>query len=147
MTSNEFLEKRWLPPIGAPKAMYYPLFGGYQAPSLPIIFENPTAALTWAISRFKRDGICNAWAGHELPPWLRHVGVIYCRSEDLTPCPMPYLQRFSKLESEYFSEVKFFQCAPGFSLDYKSQYIKADDAVFSSCIATLHAFQDYQMSK
>jgi hypothetical protein len=147
MTSTKSLQERWTPPKDAPSTMYYPMYGGYQSSSsTPVIFDNPTAALTWSITRLKRDGIGNTWSGFELPEWSRYVGLVYVSRHEVEKISMPYLHRLSQLEAEYFSGVEFFQVTHPFSMRSSSQYIKADEAVFVSCLSTLNEFQDYQLS-
>jgi hypothetical protein len=66
MTTTEKFQERLSPSKDVPTAMYYPLYGGYQSSSMPVLFDNLSAALTWAITRLKKDGIDNALASHEL---------------------------------------------------------------------------------
>lgn len=101
--------KRWIPPPGHDRATYYyPLYAGYHAPNVPVLFDNPMHALTWSVTRFKKDGICNAWIGQTLPDFLRFVGVIQCAPTDLCPIPMPTNHRVSKVEAHYFAPVSSF---------------------------------------
>lgn len=162
MNIHPALQKRWIPPNSSnshkrkkitftpqtttKSPMYYPLYGGYMSSDSPILFKQPSYALAWSLTRFKRDGLGNAWHGTELPLWMRYVGLIYFEEEHLTKIPLPYSHRKSQLEHHYFSSVDFYLLNSSSTTGSSSQYIMADQEVFDSCLNTLHPFQDYQMS-
>jgi hypothetical protein len=80
--------KRWTPP-STKTVLYYPLYGGYHSSNCPVLFANPMHAMTWAITRFKKDGICNAWAGKTLPDFLHFVGVFKCDQSEVSEIDIP----------------------------------------------------------
>jgi hypothetical protein len=65
---------KWTSPL--PTTFYYPPYGGYSFPDTPLLFQSPAEALTWGISRFKRDGLSNAWGDEVYPEFLKYVFVI-----------------------------------------------------------------------
>jgi hypothetical protein len=125
MCINEF-KKRWVPPPSIPTQkrcctplphpkhlMYYPLYGGYHSGDLPILFKNPSHALMWALSRFKKDGLGNSWAQldqlpYRLPYFMRFIGVLECKTDSFTRTIIPTSSKPSKIETYFFSEVQFF---------------------------------------
>lgn len=52
----------------------YPLYTGFTFPETPFHFKQPSCALSWALSRFKKDGLGNAWFS-SLQSFVRFVGV------------------------------------------------------------------------
>jgi hypothetical protein len=136
--------KRWTHP-STKTVLYYPLYGGYHSSNCPVLFANPMHAMTWAITRFKKDGICNAWAGKTLPDFLHFVGVFKCDQSEVSEIDIPVYSRSSKIEKDYFSIVSFYALLDT-DLQSSVLYLKCRQEDFTLCMSTLQDVQDYHMS-
>ena len=71
---------------GCRMKLYYPLYSGWSFPSMPHFFLTPTEACSWALSRFKRDGLSNIWGNGIYPEFIKFVGVIVTDNKSFTEC-------------------------------------------------------------
>jgi hypothetical protein len=67
------------------------------------------AALTWSISRFKKDGLGNASNQFDLPDFLKFVGVLKCSHSAKARIAIPCHFRQSSIEQQFFSNVLFYE--------------------------------------
>ena len=58
---------------GNTSTYYYPLYSGWMFPPFPHLFEQPSQALTWSLSRFKQDGLSNIWEAHHYPELMHFI--------------------------------------------------------------------------
>ena len=143
MSKYDF-SKRWIPPSRStapsdlieqpPKrhrvclpqlseVVFYPLYGGYHSEDLPICFNCPSHALVWSLSRFKKDGLGNAWASSDLPHFLRFVGILPYKEGCITPTSRPTSFRPSKTEETFFPKFH------SFALPNKMESMAADRSI------------------
>ena len=134
---------KWTSPL--PTTFYYPPYGGYSFPDTPLLFQSPAEALTWGISRFKRDGLSNAWGDEVYPEFLKYVFVITTKQGEASQISMPTPSRSSIIELSFFSETKFWQLPEG-SIPLTTTYRICCGDTFKSCIQTMKSVQDYQTS-
>jgi hypothetical protein len=59
---------------------------GWSFPSMPHFFLTPTEACSWALSRFKRDGLSNIWGYGIYPAFIKFVGVLVTDNSSFTEC-------------------------------------------------------------
>ena len=124
--------------------LYYPLYSGWSFPSMPHFFLTPTEACSWALSRFKRDGLSNIWGNGIYPEFIKFVGVIVTDNKSFTECAKKDLFS-SKKEQYFFNDCKFLQllCMENSILSYEqidiTQFSKLSDNLF-------HPSVDYLLS-
>jgi hypothetical protein len=129
---------------GCKMKLYYPLYSGWSFPSMPHFFLTPTEACSWALSRFKRDGLSNIWGNGIYPEFIKFVGVIVTDNKSFTECAKNNLFS-SKKEQYFFNGCKFLQLlsTDNSILSYEqidiTQFSKLSDNLF-------HPSVDYQMS-
>ena len=150
---NKVFEGCWEPPShlapekpsssGIRDLFYYSPYWGWSSDVVPVLFKTPAEALCWGISRFKRDGLSNTWGSDLYPDFMYFVFVVSFRSGLVTyivaathneSCP-------SKIEQEYFKDVKFYKIHHDFQL-LLSGYIKASPVFFQHCQITMKSTPD-----
>ena len=123
--------------------LYYPLYTGYTFPETPLHFKQPSHVLSWALSRFKKDGLGNAWVG-SLPSFLRFVGVTRVDRTTLRITSFSTHRR-SSLEGAFFSDVTFYDIIDPTVIP-STNYMQCSDSLYTQCLNTFKTTQDYQMS-
>ena len=123
---------------------YYPLYNGWDMPEVPLMFDNPSSALCWSLSRFKRDGLSNIFGQDAYPPFMQYIGIAFTTNTNVTLTTMPYNKKLSQIEKGYFSNVEFF--LPADSSQITTKYIKCKDCIFQKCIYSMKSLPDYQSS-
>jgi hypothetical protein len=117
---------------------------GWSFPSMPHFFLTPTEACSWALSRFKRDGLSNIWGNGIYPAFIKFVGVLVTDNSSFTECAKIDLFS-SKIETHFFQDCKFLHL-----LNMENSilsYEKIDPTEFSELSDNLfHASVDYQFS-
>ena len=103
----------------------------------------PSHALSWALSRFKKDGLGNAWVG-SLPSFLRFVGVTRVDPTNLRITSFSTHRR-SSLEDAFFSDVTFYDIIDPTVIP-TTHYMQCSHALYTQCVNTFKTTQDYQMS-
>jgi hypothetical protein len=79
--------------------LYYPLYSRWDFPEYPFLFKEPNKAACWAISRFKQDGLGNAWGQGKYPQFLSFVSqVMMKRCEVQVALESPTIKRKSFLQ-------------------------------------------------
>jgi hypothetical protein len=103
--------------------------------------------MVWSLSRFKKDGLGNAWASSDLPHFLRFVGILPYKEGCITSISRPTSFQPSKTEETFFSKVTFLRIAKQDGIEGSGQkYVKATDSAFKTCVSSLKSYQDYHYS-
>ena len=136
--------------LHAPKSnehgiFYYALFSGWSFPIYPPLFLFPGKALAWGLSRFKKEGLSNAWGPENYPDFMHYVGTAQVLLENVTKIEMPSCGKISSKEKKYFSDVTFFEPVDMDSI-VSTGYVRGKDCLFNECINTMKSFQDFMSS-
>ncbi len=123
---------------------YYPHYNGWDMPHDPLLFKLPSAALCWALSRFKKDGLSNIFGPDQYPHFMQFIGIAYTSENNVIPTTMPSNKKPSKIEKRYFYHVEFLQLVDSSSVTTK--YMKCKDLLFQSCLQSMKSVPDYQSS-
>ena len=99
--------------------------------------------MSWALSRFKKDGLGNAWVG-SLPSFLRFVGVTRVDPTNLRITSF-FTNRRSSLEHAFFSDVTFYDIIDPTVIP-TTHYMQCSHALYTQCVNTFKTTQDYQRS-
>lgn len=126
--------------------LFYALYEGYElcGDSVPFHFWNPSEALTWGISRWKKDGIGNGFLHRHPPSIFQFVGMTVLREENIEIVDRPY-KMHSQIEENFFSSVVFLKIRDP-SLVIENSYMKCNNDVYLECLSKMKAKQDYQLS-
>ncbi len=54
-------------------SLFYPIYDGWQFRPTPPLFNQPSDALAWSISRIKKDGFSNIWNHTNFPNFMHFV--------------------------------------------------------------------------
>jgi hypothetical protein len=92
---------------GCRMKLYYPLYSGLSFPCMPHFFLTPGEACSWALSRFKRDGLSNICGNGVYPEFIKFVGVLVTDNLSFQECTKNDLFS-SKKETDFFQGCKFF---------------------------------------
>ena len=123
------------------RLFYHPLYGDWKLPKRPCLFRTQGEACTWALSRFKRDGLSNI-CGPNYPEFLKFVGTIVTDLNSICDCTltMPFKLKIERL---FFQGVTFYQLKK--NAEYKTHYQQIDDNEFSTLTALFHLKIDLQI--
>ena len=129
---------------GCRTKLYYPLYSGWSFPSMPYFFLMPGEACSWALSRFKRDGLSNICVHGVYPEFIKFVGVLFTDNSSFQECTKNDLFSSNK-ETDFFQGCKFFHLLNmhNSSLSYE----RIHPTEFSVLADNLfHSRVDYQLS-
>jgi hypothetical protein len=87
--------------------LYYPIYSGWSFPCMPHFFLTPGETCSWALSRFKRDGLSNICGNGIYPEFIKFVGVLVTDNSSFQECTKNVLFS-SKKETDFFRGCKFF---------------------------------------
>jgi hypothetical protein len=124
--------------------LYYPLYSGWSFPPMPYFFLTPGEACSWALSRFKRDGLSNIWGKDVYPEFIQFVGVIATEASSFQECTKT-VDLSSKIEEEFFRGWKFFRLLK--TNNSTKSYERIDPTEFGKLSADLFRSRiDFQFS-
>lgn len=123
---------------------FYPIYCGWSFREEPPIFLLPAQALTWQLSRFKKDGLSNIWGPGLYPDFLKFVGTVAVHQSCIKSISLPS-NRPSKIENAFFSNVKFFEVSDSSKI-VQSSYTRINEDIFILCSSTMKDTPDYQAS-
>jgi hypothetical protein len=127
--------------------MFYAIYGGWHLNrSNPIIFNEPSQALAWSVSRMIRDGII--WNPTSPPKFLPFVGQVEVECQDLVSTSFSSLIKGkpSKIEQNYFNKVVFHKLKKSSSVQSKPTYLKCKKSTVNSVLSTMNSKADYLLS-
>ena len=134
-----------LPTSITSKTYFYSLYGGSSFPSNPILFKDPAHALTWALSRYARDGI--VLREGETPHWIQYVGVIYNIHEtNIKRTTLPSRGKPSHVEKQFYSGVGFYEPIDQSFISSLPFYLRCKDNLYQSCRLQVNALANYHIS-
>jgi hypothetical protein len=143
LSSNSTHPLSATPATASTSAYYYPLYSGWMFPPFPYLFEQPSQALTWSLSRFKQDGLSNIWGADHYPEFMHFVGKVVVPVASIEATEQT--TRGSQVEKLYYSKVEFYKCTDP-SMVHSTTYLRCSDILFMKCCSSLRNIQDYQMS-
>ena len=121
---------------------FYPIYIGYSHADTPV-FDHPSCALTWQLSRYLRDHVKTA--EYSFPDWLHWVGTFH---SDQCPVILSSLNEFSNsasiIESNFYKNVKFYKISTNARV--VSGHGRTTDNIFDLCTSTLKDSCDYMSS-
>lgn len=121
---------------------YYPILEGWTNRGYRPIFNSPSAALCYQLSRYMKDSLC--YSPH-LPSWLYCVGGITVSDSDLAKGSILSPTNPSQIEKDYFCGIKVYKLTSGVtSID--TVLLQATSELFTECMSTFQSFPDYQSS-
>jgi hypothetical protein len=129
------------------KLMFYSIYGGWHLNlSTPILFNEPSQALAWGVSRMIRDGIM--WNPTYPPEFLPFVGQVGVKCEDLVSASFSSFVngKPSKIEQYYFQKVVFYELKNASSVQSEPKYLKCNENIVNSVLSTMNSKADYQLS-
>jgi len=129
------------------KLMFYSIYGGWHLNlSTPILFNEPSQALAWGVSRMIRDGIM--WNPTSPPEFLPFVGQVGVKCEDLVSASFSSFVngKPSKIEQYYFQKVVLYELKNSSSVQSEPKYLKCNKNIVNSVLSTMNSKADYQLS-
>jgi hypothetical protein len=128
----------------SPEMYYYPLYSGWTFLEYPFLFRKPTEATSWAMLRFKRDGLGSLWEPLDYPVFLKFVGRVTISNSDIVRVSSPTSS--SKIEDCFFRGVQFY-LPKNDHIVLDTDYIQICPEMFHQCIYGFRcAPPDYQFS-
>ena len=106
--------------------VYYPLYSGWDLPEVPHLFKQPSEALSFALARFKQDGLSNIWGRDTYPPFVKHVGQLIVPASELSRAAFA---SNSQIEKNYFAGVGMFKWE-GMPTPPNHSYVRCLDSMF-----------------
>ena len=97
---------------------YYPHYNGWDMLEDPLFFKLPSAALCWALSRFKKDGLSNIFGPDQYPHFMQYIGIAYTSETNVSPTTMSFKKKQSKIEKGCLYRVEFFSTSRLLSSHY-----------------------------
>ncbi len=91
----------------SPEMYYYPLYSGWTFLEYPFLFRKPTEATSWAMLRFKRDGLGSLWEPLDYPVFLKFVGRVTISNSDIVRV-LSSPTSSSQIEDRFFRSVQFY---------------------------------------
>lgn len=132
-------------PVMHRKKLYYSIYGGWHLDDndCPILFEKPSHALAWSITRLIRDGM-----DIDLSPYfLSFIGLVEVHPLSLVKVS---LSSSSKIERNYFAGISMYrvdtELLPCWTMQTESKYMKCKDSIVGEVKASLKPKADYQLS-
>ena len=126
-------------------SLYYPIYDWWQFRPAPPLFNQPSHALAWSISRFKKDGLSNIWNCTNFPNFMHFMGHVHLPKCAIQEINLPTGLRPSHIEAVYFENVPFFFCTETTTVKYSS-YLKCSDELFEICLSPMREHPDYFLS-
>ena len=124
---------------------FYSLYGGSSFPSYPVLFKQSSHALTWALSRYVRDGI--VLRDGETPHWIQYVGVIYnIHDTNIKRITLPSRAKPSQIEKQFYARVGFYEPVDQSLISSLPSYLRCKDHLYQSCRLQVNALADYHLS-
>lgn len=125
---------------------FYPLLHGWSDNFFQPIFETPSAALCFQISRYLRDSHC--YDNVTIPKWLRCVGAVNVLPTDLEKFSM---DSRSKKEISYFKKIPIYCFKPLVLARTSKDHVRTDlfqvsDSLFEECRSSCKEHCDYMHS-
>ena len=118
---------------------YYPIYRGWVLDT-PYIFKNPCAALCFKLSRYRKDLL--SYSYDVTPDWLYCVVHLHKEHED--DVTLTTFESKSSIESNYFSETKFYQLQTDSKV--KSMLVRVNMTPLTNCLGTFRSSPDYMSS-
>ena len=123
---------------------FYPLFSGWITEHIPI-FDNPSEALCWQISKYFKDSLCHSFSILDYPQWIRHLGGFVSTDKSLENSSLRALKIGfkSKAEQVYFHNIKMYSYTGTKAI---TKVVVCSQELFSTCRNTFNKHPDYQAS-
>ena len=118
---------------------FYPIYKGWVLDKT-FIFDNPTAALCFQLSRYKKDLLLYSYSSH--PKWLHCIAHLHPSHED--DVELTLFESKSSIERRYFSNTKFYHIPEKKKI--KSMVVQVDFRKAFQCDSTFLNKTDYMSS-